>query len=136
MKNIMPLGHLTATALLILTYPVFANEFLPNIQQQGSFYYITGGIGAEETQAMKSERDSYNLQIMNADKSGHFTANQHIRIIDKYGNVLINADSDPLFYTNLPAGKYTVEASRADETKMNNITISGRETAAIRFVWK
>ena len=116
--------------------PVLADNFLPDVQQQGEIYYITGGIGDEETSAMQSERGDYNLQIMNADKQGHFSGYPHIIITDMQHNELLNADSGPLFYTNLPSGRYIVEGSSMGQTKSQNIVISGAKTSHVRFVWK
>lgn len=110
--------------------------FLPDIQQQGEIYYLTGGIGAEETVAMESERNDYNLQVMNADKQGHFSGYPHIVIRDMQHNKLLSADSGPLFYVNLPKGHYIVEGSSMEQTKSQKIIISDNKPARVRFVWK
>ncbi len=113
-----------------------ADNFLPDIQQQGDVYYVTGGIGDEETDAMETERGDYNLQIMSADRLGHFNGYPHIIISDMQHNELINADGGPLFYASLPNGKYIVEGFVGKQTQRQNITITGKKTSYIRFVWK
>lgn len=132
------LPNFLALALMAIlnSSPALADNFLPDVQQQGEIYYITGGIGDEETSAMQSERGDYNLQIMNADKQGHFSGYPHIIITDTQHNELLNADSGPLLYTNLPNGRYTVEGSSMGQTKSQNIIISNNKTSRIRFVWK
>ena len=66
MKNSKYILAITVVAALQAS-PVWAEDnFLPDVQQQGDIYYITGGIGDEETKAMQSERGDYNLQVMNA----------------------------------------------------------------------
>lgn len=131
-------GVLAITVAAILqSSPVWAeSEFLPDIQQQGDIYYITGGIGDEETKAMQSERGDYNLQVMNADKAGHFSGKPHIVIKDMHHHELLNADSEPLFYANLPKGHYVVEGSDKEQTKSQNINVTGKKISYVRFVWK
>lgn len=126
-----------AVVAVLQSSPVWAEgSFLPDIQQQGELSFITGGIGEEETHAMQSERGDYNLQIMSADKAGHFNGHPHIIITDMQHNELINADGGPLFYTNLPKGKYIVEGFVGEQKQHKNITVSGKKTEYIRFVWK
>lgn len=116
--------------------PVFADNFLPDLQQQGEIYYLTGGIGAEETSAMESEKKDYNLQVINADKQGHFSGYPHIVIRDMQHNELLSADGGPLFYTNLPKGHYIVEGSSMKQAKSQHVVISDNKPTRVRFVWK
>jgi hypothetical protein len=126
-----------AVAVVLQIQPAWsADNFLPDIQQQGEIYFITGGIGDEETNAMKSERGDYNLQIMSADKQGHFNGYPHIIISDMQHNELVSSDAGPLFYADMPKGKYIVEGSVGKQTQKQNITITGKKTSYIRFVWR
>lgn len=126
-----------AVIAVLQSSPVWAEDnFLPDIQQQGEIYYITGGIGDEETDAMQSERSDYNLQIMSADKKGHFNGYPHIIITDMKHNELLSSDAGPLFYAQLPKGKYIVQGFVGTQSQQQNITITGKKTSYIRFVWK
>lgn len=110
--------------------------FLPDIQQQGDISFVTGGVGDEETAAMKSESGDYNLQIMNSDKDGHFADHRHITISDAKHNEVLDADGGPLFYANLPKGHYTVQASSNRQNMSKKVTIGGNKPTLVHFVWK
>lgn len=126
-----------AVVAVLQNSPAWAEDnFLPDIQQQGDIYYITGGIGTEETQAMQSERSNYNLQIMSADKAGHFNGYPHIIITDLQNNELVSSEGGPLFYVNMPKGKYIVQGFVGEQSQKQNITITGKKITYLRFVWK
>ncbi len=117
--------------------PVMAEDgFLPDIQQQGEISFVTGGVGDEETAAMKSESGDYNLQIMNSDRDGHFADHRHITISDAKHNEVLDADSGPLFYANLPKGRYTVDASSNHQNLTKKVTIGGNKPTVVHFIWK
>jgi hypothetical protein len=134
-KNRLIVVSLVASALLYSPFS-HAESFLPDVRMRGDISYITGGVGDEETEAMKSERGDYNLHIMNSDANGHFAGTRNILISDAKGNELLDADSGPLFYANLPKGRYIVEASSNSETKRKKVNITGNKPANVHFVWK
>lgn len=115
--------------------PVWAQSNPLEVQQQGTIAYVTGGIGQDETDALIATQSSYNLRIMNADKSGHFSGDVRIVISDLKHNMLLDAISGPLFYVNLPKGRYVVEAYGQDLIKKQTVSISSTKPARIRFVW-
>ena len=116
--------------------PALAVEALPDIQQRGEIHFITGGIGEEETQAMEAVKGDYNLRITSADQTGHFSGNPHIVIRDMQQNELLSADGGPLFYADLPAGRYLVEGSNLGQSKTQRVTIAGGKIVRVRFTWQ
>ena len=105
------------------------------VQQQGNISYITGGIGKDESDALRAAQSNYNLRIMNADKSGHFSGNTRITISDLNHTMLLDAIGGPLFYANLPKGRYIVEGLAYDQTKKQVVTIASGKPVRVRFVW-
>lgn len=103
--------------------------------QVGEASYITGGIGDEERYALQEVAPNYNVRIMSALKSGHFSGTTRVVIRDRDGNEVINAESGPLFFAHLPAGRYTIEASSEGETKSKNITVGSSKAATLNFSW-
>ena len=73
---------------------------------------------------------------MNADKAGHFNGKPHIVITDMKHRELLNSDSDPLFYANLPKGHYIIEGSNKGKTQSQKINVTGKKTVRVHFVWK
>lgn len=103
--------------------------------QVGEASYITGGIGDEERHALQQMAPNYNLRIMSALKSGNFAGDTRVIIRDRNGTELINAEAGPLFFADLPAGRYTVEASSEGETKTKNVTVGNGKAANLNFSW-
>lgn len=97
--------------------------------------YITGGIGDEETQGMQAIKENYNLYIMSSNKDGSFTGDTDMTIADASGNVIIASVAGPLFYADLPDGKYTITAANSGVTQKKTATIRGSKKANVHFVW-
>jgi hypothetical protein len=111
------------------------NAALPAIQQSGDITYVTGGIDSDERSALESVRGDYNLHIMNSLPDGTLAGYTHITLSDNSGNQLLTADSGPIFYAKLAAGKYTLESENEGVQQKKQITISGKATNA-HLVWK
>ncbi len=101
----------------------------------GDVTYITGGIGEEERNTLTQTKKDYNLQVMSADKTGHYVSDTQLVIRDKKGAEVLSVPMGPLFYAKLPAGSYAVEASSAGQTQKENITIHGNEASNVDFNW-
>ena len=106
-----------------------------DIQHKGSISYVSGGIGSDETESLQSVQNDYNLRIMNADRVGQFSGNTRIVISDTKENVLLDTMGGPLFYAQVPNGRYIVEGFNGDQSKKESVTILDNKPARIRFVW-
>ncbi|MBA4274222.1 MAG: hypothetical protein C0436_01075 [Alphaproteobacteria bacterium] len=104
-------------------------------QTAGVVTYVTGGIGRDETSALKAAQGNYNLHIMSSSVSGHFVGDALITISTAKGEQLLNIDAGPILLAKLPAGTYHVEATRHGETKKQRVTL-GKKTARVNFAWK
>jgi hypothetical protein len=128
-------AYILATALTTgFCFSAYAS--LPPPQQIGSITFITGGIGDEERDAMETVRKDYNLSVMSAATSGAFTGDTRIVIRDQSGEELLQADAGPLFYADLPAGRYVVEGYSDGQIKQQPVTITPDKRQHIRFNWK
>jgi len=103
---------------------------------RGQITYITGGIGADEEDAMKAASGDYNLLISNAEKDGEFTAGTNLVIRDARGNEVLHAqNTGPLFYAQLPAGHYVVDATYDGIERIRNVTVGAQSSANIHLIW-
>ena len=131
------LSAATAAALIFTSSLAFAYE--PSVEKtQGEITYITGGIGERETEALRAERSKYDLRVINAGKKGAFLGEAHLVIRDAHDKELLNTTVGPLFYANLPDGKYVVEVENQEEakTKKQSVDVKSGKQATLRFVWK
>lgn len=135
----MALKHHTMLAIVALaafsSAPVWADDDVLEIQQQGDISYVSGGIGQDESDALQATQRNYNLHVMNADKSGHFSGDTRIVISDSQHNPLLDATSGPLFYANLPKGKYIVEGFAGNQSKKQVVTIAKGNPVRVHFTW-
>jgi hypothetical protein len=132
------LNHHTLLACIALTMlsasPLWADDVL-EVHQQGDMSYVTGGIGEDESDALQATQHNYNLHVMNADKDGHFSDDIRIVISDPKHTVLLDTVGGPLFYANVPSGRYLVEGFSDTQSKKQTVTIAGNKTVRVRFVW-
>ena len=103
--------------------------------QQGTISYVSGGIGECNTEEVRGEREHYALHIVNADVAGEFEGTTKIKILDTNGYELLSDLAGPLFYANLPAGKYTVIEKADDRTQVKSMTIKANKPTNLRFNW-
>ena len=123
--------------LLVVCVAFYHNDAFASIevQHQGDASYITGGVGDEETTQLESAKKDYNVHILNSDREGHYSDGIHIKITDKNHESVLDAESGPLFYAQLPKGRYTVEASSDGSIQKKTITVGKNANANVRFTW-
>jgi hypothetical protein len=127
-------------ATSIHTTPAWAqgeySDYLPEIHQQEDIFYLSGGIGKNETEALREVKEQYNLRITSADKTGEYRGDTRIVVSDIHGTVLLDTTSaGPLFYTNLPNGRYTVDGYSEGQRKRRTIKVVSGKHARVHFSW-
>ena len=87
---------------------------LPAERSQGSVTYVTGGIGKDESDAMKQAASRYSLAIEMSSPAGsraEYVSDVKIDIRDQRGATVLSTTSDgPILLANLPPGRYTINA--------------------------
>jgi hypothetical protein len=135
----MALNHraMSIITLLVTTLCVsaWADDDVLEVHEQNAISYVSGGVGDDEKAQLESAQHNYNLRIMNADRSGHFSGDIRILISDSQHNLLLDATSGPLFYANLPKGHYIIEGYAGLESKKETVTIAAGKPARVRFMW-
>jgi hypothetical protein len=135
----MEINHNALMALIVLAAlsasTVLAQDVL-TVQKQGNVSFVAGGIGEEETEALKASKHLYNLRIMNTTKTGHYVGDPRIIVRDANQNVLLDAMGGPFLYANLPNGKYVVEGITPTQNVKKTVTVSGNKAATLHFVWQ
>lgn len=106
-------------------------------QEQNGITYLSGGIGEDEANAIQ-QTTGYNLHMTFAIG----TENKYIPDVDvviekaQGQPVLTLNDAGPLVYVQLPAGKYTVIASRNGEVRREVADIGSGAARKLVFHWK
>jgi hypothetical protein len=112
---------------------------MPQIQQQGgvSFVsFVSGGVGQDESQALRSAASQWPLSLRFTARSGEFLADVHVTIEDAHGTSVLDATSrGPYMLVKVPPGRYSVHVSHADISKTSAVTVSASGTARATFTW-
>jgi hypothetical protein len=94
-------------------------------QSAQGWKFLEGGVGANETESMESERANYSLWIMTAARtSGAHLADAEVTIINDKGEQVFERRLDgPWLMIDLPLGRYEVRSRAAEQTQSRITTI-------------
>lgn len=111
-------------------------ESLP-IRDYHGIKYVTGGIGQDERDYLKSVEHQFNLRLMFAARSGEFLSSVRVLVQDARGDTALDAVADgPYFYAALPPGSYTVTASVNQMSQQKNVNLGAGRVTQANFYWK
>jgi len=108
---------------------------LPAMKVQGNARFACGGIGSDESNAMRAAMKDHPLALLFARAGGEYLANVDVTIKSAGGDTaLAMRASGPVCLIDLPAGRYTVEARSEGMTKTHTVMVGrGSQTADFRF---
>jgi hypothetical protein len=126
---------LTAIATVCFSADTYCPK--PAVKHHENIPYISGGVGDEELEMMKSASSEYNLKLVFAYQDGEFLADIAVNISDAGGKTALDAVSDgPWFLANLPPGTYSVTASMNGNKITQRTKIQGAKQSTLNFYWK
>lgn len=106
-------------------------------QEQGGITYLAGGIGSDESEAIKNAR-GYNLHMT----FSQGLANEYEVGVDVDiqkpggGSVLSLSKVGPLVYVNLPVGRYVIAVNRDGRIEKRRVMIERKSTRNVNFHWE
>lgn len=118
---------LAAAAAALAASPALAQQ-LPAAQSLGDLRYQCGGIGSDESTAMRAAMKDYPLSLLFARADGAYEANVEVRISSSRGGssqARSFVANGPVCLLQLPAGSYRVEALGAGQTHSRTVTVGG-----------
>ena len=142
MKPITALPLAIAFLSIWMTTPAFAQDSaLPAVQTQGEVSYLSGGIGADETAAIKAETSRYALTLLFAAKSSGsvndaYLASVPVTIHDARGGLVLDTVTEgPYLLVNLAPGSYKVGARYAGIEKTLKVDLKAGVPLNRSLVW-
>ena len=109
---------------------------MPQIQQQGGVSFVSGGVGQDESQALRSAASQWPLSLRFTARSGEFLADVHVTIEDAHGTSVLDTTSrGPYMLVKVPPGRYSVHVSHAGISKTSAVTVRASGTARTTFAW-
>ncbi|MGS1011209.1 carboxypeptidase-like regulatory domain-containing protein [Achromobacter anxifer] len=135
MAAAMALGSMAFAGILST-----AQAGLPPVQQQGSVQYVSGGIGLDESEAMKAAAKDYPLALTFAaqrDGKADYVANVAVTISDAHGKSVLQTTAEgPYMLVKLPAGNYKISATYNGQAQQREVSVQNTGTARAVFEWK
>jgi len=116
------------TASLLLANAAWSEDSaLPEVHQSGDIRYISGGIGSDESKAIKAEAPKYALTlnfITRIDGHDSFDAPDELTILKADGAPVLDIKPDgPYLLLDLPPGSYKITAGSADQSSTQTVQI-------------
>jgi hypothetical protein len=116
-----------------------ANLSLPPVQSQGQAKFVTGGIGLDESEAIKKEGRSWPLLLEFAQgRATHATyiGNAKIKLKDKSGNVVLEANAEgPYMLIKVAPGTYSLDATHESVTLHRDLKLEKGQNRKITLLW-
>ena len=113
-----------------------AQSAMPAWKGEGATRYVCGGIGSDESKAMRAAMKEHPLALLFARADGAYLADVQVEIQGADGAAALSLRaSGPVCLVDIPAGRYTVVATtQGGESKRQAVTVgSGSTTASFRY---
>ena len=123
---------LALAASACLSLPALAQDPIPEMQEAGALSYSCGGIGEDESTAMRAAMKNYPLSLLFAEKSGAYLANVAVDIRSRQINSQFTAGG-PVCLIKLPAGSYKITATTKDGSSQTQSVQVGKSPRQLDF---
>ena len=125
--------------VLLSSGGALAVDGLPPVQTQNAISYYSGGIGLDESAAIKADSLHHSLLLEFIEQHGRineYSAGQKIQIDDNLGKNLLSVTSDGPFLTvDLPRGRFKITATAFGISQVRYINLEKHPSEHIIFTW-
>ena len=124
--------------------PSVSGASLPPVQTQGQTEFMTGGIGRDESEALRKEGRTWPLMLQFAQGGGAADGAAHagyisdvkVTIRDKSGTVVLDANAEgPYMLVRLAPGKYSLDATYESTTLHRDLKLEKGQIRKITLLW-
>jgi hypothetical protein len=140
-----PQHRLFLLALLVvsgffLTQTAYAQDTdgggLPQELHQGNLTFVTGGVGLDESQALRQAAQHWPLAMRFTGSSSDYLADVRVTISNAAGKAVLQADSrGPYMLVKLHPGRYTVKAAYEGHDQTRSVTLKRGVHQKLDFSW-
>ena len=107
---------------------------MPAMKQAGDVNYVTGGVGLDESRALRSAAPHWPLELLFAGPGSDYLADVHVDVTGGGGSVFKATADGPYMLVKLPPGDYVVHATYKGEEKTQAIKVgSAHQKASFRW---
>ncbi|MPS29924.1 MAG: carboxypeptidase regulatory-like domain-containing protein [Alcaligenaceae bacterium] len=104
--------------------------------EQNGIAYVTGGVGQDESTAIRGMAKDYSLRLLAAARSGEYVADVRVSIRDSGGKDLLSVTTQgPYLLARLAPGNYRIDAEygSARQSRQVRVPASGRTDVSFYF---
>jgi len=110
---------------------------MPQTEQQGDVSFVSGGVGLDESHALRSAAHDWPLSMRFTARSGQYLADVHVRISNAHGSDVLDTTSrGPYMLVRVPPGRYTIHVDHGGVPQTRAVTVGGRGSARASFTWQ
>ena len=114
-----------------------ASAAIVESQHAGGVRSLQGGVGEAEQQQMKAAAGGYSLGLTFAADSGAYLADVAVRVLDAKGHAVFDTTvRNPIVLVDLPAGRYSIEATYQGRTQRSSVTLAQGKSRAVTLRWR
>ncbi|MCY0387515.1 carboxypeptidase regulatory-like domain-containing protein [Robbsia sp. Bb-Pol-6] len=114
-----------------------ADSALPAAAQQGDVQFLSGGVGLDESKAIKAAAAKWPLSLEFIGGSRDYVSDVALVIVDDKGSKILETSSQgPYMLVRLKPGTYTVQASYSGHEQKKQVKVAGNGHAKLRFNWQ
>ena len=122
-----------SVALLGLGSVHAADDAAPKLHSAGKLQYTCGGIGKDESTAMRAAMKDYPLALLFAGKDGEYLADLKVDIQPASGEAAQFTASGPVCLVKLADGAYTVTVTAPEGAKQSKKVEAGKGSKSLDF---
>ena len=138
MKSYIAKSALVSIVLISAVHYCYAD--LPEIESRSNLSCMMGGVGQDESQAMREEARKWPLAIEFSErlgKSDAWISGAQLTIANKSGKIIFDEPCNgPMFLAKLAPGKYQLTASYQGVIKKKTIEIQEGKPVKESFNWQ
>lgn len=125
--------------LALITFSFHSFAQLPEIQTRTNMTYMMGGIGSDESRALRAEARKWSLNIEFSERQENkdvWISDVYLKIIDANKKVIFEElCNGPIFLAKIPPGTYDIIATYQGIDKKLQIKIVDKKTERISINW-
>ncbi len=128
-------GAFALAACALVPWAAHAQDAMPAMKSQGAGRFVCGGIGSDESTAMRAAMKRHPLSLLFARPDGGYLADVDVVVKSGTGAAAMTLRADgPVCLLDVPAGSYTVQATSNGVTQVQAAKVDGTpRTLDFRF---
>lgn len=129
-------GALGASAVCTPAFAQSDATALPAIQHQGSVDYVSGGVGLDESKALRAQASKWPLTMEFIGPGSEYMSDVKVTLTNSKGETVLDTTAQgPYLLARIPPGNYTAHVTHAGQDQSRQFNVAGQGGSRLRFTW-